>query len=206
MSYLPARFPLKIGRDPVGGPSFMTEIAATVGGFEQRNERWPESMHEFDFSSSIKSTEQFREVGAHFRQAHGRLHHFRVRDPADYVCETRDGFLDEITTTTFQACKIYGEEVGFQEVRRITRIFPDSLRIWKDGGLLALTTHYDVDEETGIVTFVTPPGESDIECEFMFDVPCRYDTDQLQATLVQFNGSTNSFHSWTSVPLKEVRE
>ncbi len=206
MAYLPVRFPLVIGRDPVGGPGFMTEIATTVSGFEQRDERWPESLHEYDFSQSVKSTAMFRETGAHFRMARGRLHHFRVRDYSDFECERRDGVLQLVAGSVFQAFKAYGEEAGFIELRKVTRIYPDSLRVWKDDVLQTLTTHYDIDEETGLVTFVADPGEADLECSFQFDVPCRYDTDQLQATLVQYNGPGNSYHSWTSVPVKEVRE
>lgn len=206
MAYLPARFPLLIGRDPVGGPAFMTDIAKTVGGFEQRDERWPTSQHRYDFSQDIKSTAQFREAGAHFRQARGRLHKFRVRDWSDYQCERRDGLLSPLTATTFQTNKLYGDEVAFKEQRKITRVFPGSMQIWKAGFLQTLTVHYDINEETGVVTFLSAPGAALLECAFLFDVPCRYDTDELQATLVQFNGVGNAFHSWTSVPVVEVRE
>ncbi len=206
MSYLPVPFPRVIGRDPVGGPGFLTDIASTASGFEQRDERWPESLHEYEFSHNVKSTAMFREIGAHFRMARGRLHHFRVKDYSDFVCERAEGLLQLVSGSEFQAFKVYGEEDGFQELRKITRIGAGTLRVWKDTVLQTLTTHYDVDEETGLVTFVSDPGEAVLECAFQFDVPCRYDTDQLQATLVKYNGPENSFHSWKSVPLKEVRE
>ncbi len=63
-----------------------------------------------------------------------------------------------------------------------------------------------VQVETGIVTFVVPPGAAALEFEFWFDVPCRYDTDELQATLVQHNPGAESYYAWKSVPVVEVPE
>lgn len=206
MAYLSERFPLIIGRDPVGGPGFMTEIASTRSGFEQRNQCWSRSKLEYDFSHDIKSDTMFQVVGAHFRMARGRLHTFRVRDWSDFRCLRADGLLDPITATTFQLHKVYGSVVGFAEEVKITRIYPGSLQIWKDAVLQTLTTHYTVAEETGIVTFASAPGASVIEAACLFDVHCRYDIDKLQATLVQFNAEGESFHAWKSVPVVEVRE
>ncbi len=207
MAYLPERFSLLIGRDPVGGPTFATEIAITRAGHEQRNETHSRSRHRFDFSHDIKSTELFLLVDAHFRMARGRLHKWRARDWADYKCDRSAGALVDLTATTFQLHKVYGTVVGFQEARRITRIFEERpVRVWKNGSLQTLTTHYTVDVETGIVTFVTPPGVAVLECEFWFDVPCRYDTDELQATLVQHTPGAESYYAWKSVPVIEVLE
>jgi uncharacterized protein (TIGR02217 family) len=204
--YLPKRFPDNIASEPAGGPGFLTEIAATAAGFEQRDERWPESVHAFDFSQGVKSTTDFKLIEAHFRMARGRLHHFRVRDWADFNCLRAAGRLVMLTSTTFQIHKVYGDLEAFEELRKITRVYPGSLQVWKDGALQTLTTHYDVDEETGVVEFVSSPGEADLGCALQFDVPCRYDTDQLQATLVVLNTRGDSYHAWKTVPLKEVRE
>lgn len=206
MAYLPKRFPLKIGRDPVGGPGFKTEVATTAAGFEQRNQQWSRSRHRFDFSHAIKDEADFKEVGAHFRMARGKAHKFRARDWSDYVCERDAGLLSSVSATVFQLAKVYGDEAGFEEERRITRVYPGSLQVWKTGALQTLTTHYTLDQETGLVTFTTAPGGSLLECAFSFDVPCRYDTDELQSTLVHFDLGRDSHHSWTSVPVVEVRE
>lgn len=202
MSYLPVRFPMSIAREPVGGPGFMTRIGETLSGTEQRNEEWSRSRHRFEVSQGIKTETDFREIGAHFRMARGRLHKFRFRDWSDYKCERRDGALLSLTATTFQAYKNYGAAAGFIEARRLTRIYPGSLQVWKDGVLQSLT----VDEETGIATFAIAPGAALLELACSFDVPARYDTDELKATLVQLNKSRDSFIGWQSVPVVEVRE
>lgn len=207
MAYLPARFPVVFAARPVGGPGFSTRIAATVSGHEQRNVDWSASRWSGDASIGVRSDAEFRLVGAHFRMARGRAHHFRLRDEADFQVERADGVLVQLTSTTFQIYKQYGSEVGFEDYRKITRPVAATLSVWKDSVLQTLTTHYTLDAETGIVTFLSAPGASVLECEVEFDIPVRYDTDQLQATLiVAGRGSRTSYHAWEQIPLLEVRE
>lgn len=205
--YLPARFPLNIGREPAGGPEFKTRMAETISGNEQRNQDWSRSKHRYDVSHSINSEAEFQTVGAHFRMARGKLHTFRFRDWGDYRCTRTDGLLVPLTATTYQLHKVYGTEVGFQEQRKITRPYSGSVQVWKDGGLQATPANYTINHETGVVTFATAPSPAVLEAAFSFDVPCRYDTDQLKATLIQYNAAAgSSFLSWDSVPTAEVRE
>ncbi len=207
MAYLPARFPIVFAPRPVGGPGFSTRIVATVSGHEQRNANWTASRWSGDASIGIRSDAEFQLVARHFRMARGRAHHFRLHDEADYQVARADGVLVQLTSTTFQIYKQYGTEVGFEDYRKITRPVAATLSVWKDAVLQTLTTHYTLAAETGIVTFLSAPGASVLECEVEFDIPARYDTDQLHATLVA--ASTNNrtaYHSWEQIPLVEVRE
>lgn len=206
MAYLPVSFPSDIAPQPTGGPGWDTGIVTTLAGDEQRNQNWSESRHSFEMSQGIKRSEDFRAIGAHFRMARGRLHHFRVRDWSDWECDRGDGVLLELTSTTFQLAKQYGDEVGFLEQRRITRPIASSLQIWKNAVLQTVVTNYTLNAETGIVTFLVAPGAATIECAFEFDVPCRYDVDKLQAILVHLEDADESLISWTTVPLVEHRE
>lgn len=208
MSYLPVRFPLKIGRDPSGGPEWSTTVNTTIVGDEQRNQNWVNSRHRYEVSNSIKrNTTDFKDVGDHFRMARGRLHHFRFRDWSDYVCARTEGRVSAITSTTFQLEKHYGAESGFVEERRISRPVSGSLSLWISGVLKTISTHYTVDVETGIITIGAAPDPADVETSFSFDVPCRYDTDRLNAVLRQFNaGDQSSWMSWDSVPIVEDRD
>lgn len=208
MSYLPSAFPSEhIARGAMGGPAWSTSIATTISGDEQRNQNWQRSRHRYEVSQGIKTAAAFRAIGAHFRMARGRTHHFRFRDWADYHCPRAEGLLDPITSTTFQLSKVYGSEIGFTETRRISRPVAASLQIWKDATLQTLTTHYTLAAETGIVTFVSAPGAAVLECAFDFDVPCRYDTDELRSTLlIAAGGPDDALVSWESVPLVEDRD
>lgn len=207
MSYLPARFPLVVAARPVGGPGFSTRIATTVSAFEQRNANWEASRWSGDAAIGIRSEAHFQLVRDHFHMARGRLHHFRFKDYADYTVERSAGVLVELTSTTFQIYKQYGTEAGFEDYRKITRPVADTLSVWKNSVLQTLTTHYTLAAETGIVTFTSPPGVATLECACEFDVPVRYDTDQLLSTLVvPGNGARSAHHAWEQVPLVEHRE
>ncbi|HKW83001.1 MAG TPA: DUF2460 domain-containing protein [Burkholderiaceae bacterium] len=202
MGYLSQRFPIDIAPGPMGGPTWSTDVTALRSGEEQRNENWSRSRHEYEASHGIKTADDFVAVGAHFRMARGRAHMFRYKDHADFIAERGEGVLTLITSTTFQLYKQYGSVVGFVEDRKITRPVAGTLQVWKDDVLTAVT----LNAETGVVTFGIAPGAAVLECAFEFDVPVRYDTDKLQATLVHYNEITGSLHSWASVPLVEVRE
>ena len=58
-----------------------------------------------------------------------------------------------------------------------------------------------VDTTTGIVTFTTAPlvGEV-ISADFEFDVPVRFDTDEMAISMDSFDAG-----NWSSIPLIEVR-
>ena len=205
MSYLSTRFPIYVAPGPMGGPGWSTDIATLRSGDEQRNENWSRSRHEYEASTGIKTNLHFNQVGAHFRMARGRLHHFRFKDWADFAAARGEGAMAMLTSTTWQLYKAYGDVVGFIEYRKITRPVSGTLKVWDNNVLQSVTVNY----ETGIVTFSAPPSGSPsgslLECQFEFDVPVRYDTDKLRATLVSYTPS-QTLHAWASVPLVEHRE
>lgn len=203
MSYLPVPFPSEIAPEPTGGPSYSTDLASTLSGDEQRNQNWSEARHTYEMSHGIKTARDFKKIGAHFRMAKGRLHMFRVTDWADFECARDEGVLMMITSTEYQLAKQYGDEPGFLVQRRITRPIVETVEIWKDN---VPTTGYTLSAETGRIVFDSAPGASVLECAFNFDVPCRYDTDQLKAILVNLVDSDESLISWDTVPLAEVHE
>lgn len=210
MAYLADRFPVNVAPGPIGGPSFSTDIATLIGGDEQRNQNWSESRHSYEASQGIKNDAQFAAIGSHFRMARGRAHHFRFKDWGDFTIARADGILSMVGVNAFQIYKKYGSVAGFEEFRKITRPVAGSLSVWDAGVLRVIGTHYTLDPETGIVTFVLPPAGSPngslLECAGQFDVPCRYDTDKLQATLVRYSSNGQSLHAWTAVPIVEHRE
>jgi len=60
---------------------------------------------------------------------------------------------------------------------------------------------WSIDTTTGLVTFGAAPGNGVvITADFEFDVPARFDTDQMQATIEDFN-----LYAWGAIPIVEVR-
>ena len=58
------------------------------------------------------------------------------------------------------------------------------------------TGNWSLDDTTGIITTVT----NTLTVDFEFDVPVRFDTDQMDLSVESYGAS-----SWGSIPLIEVR-
>jgi uncharacterized protein (TIGR02217 family) len=60
---------------------------------------------------------------------------------------------------------------------------------------------YSIDITNGKITFVSAPANAAIiTADFEFDVPVRFDTDRLSATLDSYG-----VNSWSDIPLVEIR-
>ena len=142
-----------------------------------------------------------------FEARNGRLFGFRWKDWGDYksclpsgtpsatdqVIGTGDG-----TTTAFQLVKAYSS--GAQSwTRSITKPVSGTVNLALDGIEQAFS--WSLDTTTGLVTFTTAPASGvAISAGFEFDVPVRFDTDQLDVT-----HDIERLGSITSIPLIEVR-
>jgi len=209
MAYLDQRFPVRVAAGAQGGPGFSTSVVTLGSGAEARNQNWSRSRHSYDVSHGVKNSADFDSVGAHFRMARGRANHFRFKDWADFSCLQADSTLTQITTTTFQATKRYGAVTALRESRKLTRLVSGTVIVYNTGSPVTQAAgpgNCLVDLETGIVTFGTAPGAVTLQIACQFDVPCRYDADQMTATLVHRNANGTSLMGWESVPLVEVYE
>jgi len=62
-------------------------------------------------------------------------------------------------------------------------------------------SEYSVNYSTGEITFMEPPvKDAIITASFEFDVPVRFDTDYLNASIDNYGSS-----SWSNIPLVEVK-
>jgi uncharacterized protein (TIGR02217 family) len=76
------------------------------------------------------------------------------------------------------------------------------VEVYVNAVLQTITTHYTIDMDTGIITFVTPPTDTHpiaIACEF--DVPVRFDTDALDITAETFDAMTIP-----QIPILELKD
>ncbi len=88
------------------------------------------------------------------------------------------------------------------EKRKITRPRRETIKIYLDGVLKTLGTHYSIDYTTGVVTFVSAPGSNvKVQWAGQFYVPMRFDSD-LQKVMIEGYGRGE----WNSFKLVEVRE
>jgi uncharacterized protein (TIGR02217 family) len=208
MAFDDIRFPTAISRGATGGPERRTEIVTTASGHEERNSRWADSRRRYNAGFGVKSLDDIHTAVQFFEERRGRLHAFRWRDHADWKsCPPQQAAspLDQSlgtgtgTQAAFQLIKTYG--TGLRNyAREITKPVAGSLRVAVQG---VEVTDFTVNTLTGVVTFGpghVPALSALVTAGFEFDVPVRFDTDQLKINLVNFAAG-----DIPDIPIIEVR-
>lgn len=189
MAFIETQFPTGISYGATGGAGFQTDVITVNSGFEQRNAAWADARCVYDVSHGVKTQTQLDTLIAFFRVMKGRSNGFRFKDWTDFAVTTGQGIFVSINSTHFQMYRRYTTS-GTNHDRKITK--PVSGTVQVTGG-----TGVSVDYTTGIVTVSsgTPTawtGE--------FDVPCRFDTDQMKVSIEHYNAFT-----WGQIPVVEIR-
>ncbi len=201
------RFPTGVSFGATGGPERRNEIVLLASGREQRNQRFAQSRRRFDAGTGIRTLDDLSEIIAFFEARRGSLRAFRFRDPFDWKsCRLSDepSPLDQAigtgdgATASFQLVKSYGEGEAAHR-RPIAAPVAGSVRIAVAG---AETPDFEVDHATGLVTFApgaVPADGQAVTAGFLFDVPVRFDADQIAVSLTAFRAG-----QIPSIPLVEV--
>ncbi|HNT63658.1 MAG TPA: DUF2460 domain-containing protein [Candidatus Desulfobacillus denitrificans] len=189
MAFIETRFPDDISYGATGGPGFQTDVIVVNSGHEQRNAAWEDARGMWDVSHGVRSAAQLATLIAFFRVMKGRANGFRFKDHQDFKAESGEGIFRTLSATTFQMVKRYtlGGSVHDRDIKK-----PVAGTVLVTGG-----SGVSVDTTTGIVTVTsgTPTawtGE--------FDVPARFDTDQMRTSIIAYNT-----HSWGQIPVVEIR-
>lgn len=203
------RFPLDIALGSRGGPARRTEIVTLGSGREQRNARWAHARRRYDAGYGVKTLAALSEVVAFFEERRGMLYGFRWRDRLDHAsCPPgrQPGPLDQVIGTgdgaraAFQLVKRYGALHAPYE-RPIAKPVAGSVRV-AVAGVEKFSPAFSVDTTAGIVTFAPgaiPPAGSTVTAGFLFDVPVRFDTDELEIDLSAFEAG-----AIPKIPLVEI--
>jgi uncharacterized protein (TIGR02217 family) len=214
ISFDEVQFPPDISQGAIGGMRFSTTIIALSSGSEHRNINWGHSRGKWDVKHGLKTQEQIENLIDFFAARFGRAYGFRFKDWIDYrVPRWRyaAGDLDPIpvmfttdgTTRVFPIVKIYGDATRVYK-RFITKPVPATTRVLLDG-LQIFQPRWAVNPTDGTIvlndsTIWQNPGHQ-IGVATEFDVPVRFDVDEMQATI-----TTTEIYSWDSVPVIEIRE
>lgn len=198
MSFEEVQFPSDISYGATGGPMFLTDVVSTVSGHEQRNSKWSQARAKYNVASGVKTETQWQALISFFRARRGKAVGFRFKDWSDYKAESVQIGVGDDSTTEFQLVKIYSS--GSVAVSRtITKPVSGTVDIYVDSVLQS--SGVSVDTTTGVVTFSSAPATDEvITAEFEFDVPVRFDTDEMAVSMDSFDAG-----NWSSIPLIEVR-
>lgn len=189
MAFIETRFPDDISYGATGGPGFQTDVVVVNSGHEQRNAAWQDARGAWDVAHGVRTKAQLATLIAFFRVMKGRANGFRFKDHQDFAAASGEGIFRALSATTFQMVKRYtlGGSVHDRDIAK-----PVSGTVLVTGG-----SGVSVNYTTGVVTVTsgTPTawtGE--------FDVPARFDTDQMRTSIIAYN-----LHSWGQIPVVEIR-
>lgn len=210
MSFHETQFPTDISFGAKGGPGFHTTVLTLGSGFERRNIDWSKARARYDVSHGVKTPAQLETLIKFFYARRGKAYGFRYKDWLDYKLPfwaTTPGDTDALplfmttggAVNTFQLVKAYTDGVA-SFTRTINKPVSGTLVLYDNG---VLTADWSVATTTGIVTLgatlAATTGRA-ITGYCQFDVPVRFDIDEMQASMVTFG-----VDSWDSIPLVEVR-
>ncbi len=209
MSFHEVRFPSALSFGSVGGPSRRTDVVTLANGFEERNSPWAHSRRRYDAGLGVRSMDDIEELIAFFEARRGQLYGFRWKDWSDFksvFASQAQNFSDQTLaqgdgqTTQFQLTKTYRSgDVSY--TRPIHKPVAGSVRVGVGAAQGFEGADFSVDTTTGVVTFNTPPGlGAPITAGFEFDVPVRFDTDQIQTSVASFQAG-----DVPNIPIVEVR-
>lgn len=182
-------FPLDIALRSRGGPQRRTEVVITGSGREERNQRWMHARRRYEAGYGVRGLAALHDVLCFFEERRGRLYGFRWRDrlddrscppgrepaPTDQRIGTGDG-----AARTFGLVKTYGAAFA-PYARPIAKPVAGSVTVAVNGTLQPAAA-FDADAASGTVTFragrAPPPGAA-VTAGFRFDVPVRFDADEI---------------------------
>lgn len=197
MSFEEIQFPSDISYGAVGGPVYSTDIVTTFSGHEQRNSNWQNARAKYNIATGVKTESQWQALIAFFRARRGKAVGFRFKDWGDYKAINQQIGVGNGSNKIFQLSKTYSS--GSAAVaREIKKPVSGTVKIYVNSVLQASPS---INHATGVVTLATAPANAAIvTADFEFDVPVRFDTDELSLSLDSYDAA-----NWSSIPLIEIR-
>ena len=184
MSFLEIIFPESISFNSSSILEFSTTITNTKNGNESRNINWKTNKMKYNIINGIKTINELNEIASFFRNVKGRGYGFRFKDWSDYSGTAQQIGLGDGTTTEFQLIKTYTIS-GNIYTRKISKPVISTIKIYLNN---IESSDFSVDLATGLVSFNTAPA-SDliITADFEFDVPVRFNSDNMEIKLESIN-------------------
>jgi len=209
MGFHEVRFPANLSFGSVGGPERRTEVVTLTNGFEERNTPWAQSRRRYDAGVAMRSLDDIARLIAFFEARRGQLYGFRWKDWSDFkscLPSETPGFRDQRigtgdgVTTTFPLSKRYASgDIHYD--RPIAKPVQGTVLAGVSAEELVQGVHYTVDHAAGTLTFAdAPEAGEEVTAGFEFDVPVRFDTDTIQASVASFQAGEA-----LSVPVVEIR-
>lgn len=182
------QFPPVLAYGAKGGPGFSTRIVQTGSGYEYRNQLWDVGLARYVVGQGLKHAADMRSLIGFFRARQGKTRGFRFKDWSDYQATNQP--VIQNSNSQYQLTVQYYDPVN-PFTRWITKPVIGTVSFSQPG--------VAVDYTTGLCTGVpTAPPLTTWTGEF--DVPVRFDVDQMDYTVFFFDTM-----EWAQIPLVEIR-
>lgn len=209
MAFHDIRFPANLSFGSIGGPERRTDIVTLSNGFEERNTPWAHSRRRYDAGLGLRSLDDVETVIAFFEARSGQLHAFRWKDWSDYKScapSAAPSDEDQLIGTGDGVQRVFQLQKSYRSgpqtyVRPIRKPVLGTVGVAIEGDAKVEGVEFTVDVSTGEVAFVLPPeAGARVTAGFEFDVPVRFDADQIQTSVASFHAG-----EVPKVPVVEVR-
>lgn len=205
MSFHDVRLPEQIELGATGGPTWSTQIVSTAGGAERRNVNWSQARRTYNVASGLRTRADMATLLAFWHARQGRAFGFRFKDWADFEMPRQAIGTTNGSLAAFPIFKRYTSG-GVNHDRAITRPVSGTVRCWQNGverTIGAGGTQFQVSLSTGVITLgatlAATTGQA-VEASCEFDVPVRFDVDDMDLELRTF-----ASQRWGNIRLIEVR-
>lgn len=199
------RFPLSVSWGSTAAPAYKTSVVMLRSGHEVRNSIWRYPLHRYNVAAGVRGERELYDLIEFFHVVQGRRYGFRFKDRWDFKsCFIRDEVspTDQLLGTVangqwrFQLVKNYTRGT-LTQTRKITKPVSGTVRVAVDEGSgpveKAEGVDFTVDYTTGVVSFLSaavPPDGSQVYAGFEFDVPCRFESDELPTSLETYKAGS----------------
>lgn len=198
MAFLEIQLDKNISYGAQGGPFYQTLVMSTPSRAETRLSQTSRHFRKWKLPLTDKSLVQMQALEQFIIATRGKMNGFRFLDKRDYTATNEP--LTYTSGTTVQLIKTYNM-YGVTEVRPIrkpqTGVVP--LTLQRDGAAWISAGNWSLNTTTGIVTFTADQTGHVFTWSGQFDVPVRFDVDEMQATWEDFD-----VLSWDSVDILEI--
>lgn len=201
-----------------GGPSFNTTVNQAYSGYEQRNNNWSQSRGQWTVDFQARpGTGDWERLHAFFLAAGGQADGFRLWWTVDNSATAQAIGTGNGSNKDFQLIKSY--VIGGRTYNRTIKkpiqadvkdfdgnYLTNTVKVYDNGTLKTLTTHYAVTSATGVISFVTAPVTGHIiTADFQFHYPVRFASDEFKPTIEE-STIADPLITWPSIQLIEVRQ
>lgn len=178
---------------------FQTRVVTRRNKYESRNADWDQVRHTATAPFNNLQNDGFLEIKRMFLACRGRLHTFKLEDPADHEAANEIFGVGDGVTTVFQLRKV--STAGSESYEREVYL-PRAGATFTKNGVTVVPTY---SQTTGQVTFaVAPPAGHVLRWTGEFDLKVRFQNDSLGFSID--NRSRGSYVMNGSVELLEVPE